>query len=247
MDQESEFIRQQMEETRASLTERLETLERQVVGTVQQATCAVTETVENVKEAVEETVGTVKETVSDTVETVKETFSLSRLVERHPCAMFSGSVAVGFVGGYFLASPRSRSTEGARGVSPSRFAAGAPGDGFAQPLTIREQACCHAAAPTERPWLEKMNTEFAPEINKLKGLAIGTLMGLVRDAITNSMNEEIGAYLRDVMDTMTTKLGGHPIRYPVLGRQGESPARQGPTGRSIPSEGRRQETIPVNS
>src|SRR5262245_55877302 len=98
-DEQPKVIRHQMEETRASLTEKLETLEHQVVGTVQGATSAVTETVENVKEAVAETVETVKGTVRETVETVKETFDLSRQVDRHPWLMVGGSVALGFLCG----------------------------------------------------------------------------------------------------------------------------------------------------
>ena len=68
MDDEPEVIRQQMEETRSALTDKIERLEHQVVGTVQNTTRAVNDTVENVKEAVQETVSTVKDTVSGTVE-----------------------------------------------------------------------------------------------------------------------------------------------------------------------------------
>src|SRR5262249_38838293 len=88
MDDSPEVIRQQMEETRAALSEKLETLEQQVVGTVKDARAAVTDTVETVKGA-----------VHDTVETVKETFDVSRQVERHPWAMLGGSIALGFLGG----------------------------------------------------------------------------------------------------------------------------------------------------
>ena len=53
MDHEpEEVIKQQMLETRASLTDKLETLEQQVAGTVHSAKAAVTDTVDSVKEAV---------------------------------------------------------------------------------------------------------------------------------------------------------------------------------------------------
>ena len=68
-----DLIRKKMEETRTSLTEKLETLEEQVAGTVQGATAAVSDTVETVKDSVEETVSTVKDTVQETVGTVKDT------------------------------------------------------------------------------------------------------------------------------------------------------------------------------
>src|SRR5713226_6434711 len=89
MDNEpEEVIKQQMLETRASLAEKLETLEQQVVGTVHSATSAVTDTVESVKDAVQHT-----------VEAVKDTFDLSHHVREHPWLMVGGSVTVGFAAG----------------------------------------------------------------------------------------------------------------------------------------------------
>src|ERR1700687_542184 len=73
MDPEPSVIRQDIEETRQSLTEKLETLENQVMGTVQHA-----------RETVEETIGSVKSTVSETVDTVKRTFDLEYQVGQHP-------------------------------------------------------------------------------------------------------------------------------------------------------------------
>jgi ElaB/YqjD/DUF883 family membrane-anchored ribosome-binding protein len=230
MDQESEAIRQQMEETRASLSEKLETLEQEVRGTVQQATSAVTETVENVKEAVHETVATVKDTVTDTVETVRETFDLSRQVDRHPWAMLGGSVALGFLGGYLLKGSRTERSRRSRAVAqppayPTRFSAGAPRNGgmvetLGQRAPAREAA--PPAGPAETGWLHELSDKFAPEIAKLKGLAIGTAMGVLRDAITSSMSGEMKPQLREVIDNLTTKLGGHPIHGPIFGASSSS-------------------------
>jgi ElaB/YqjD/DUF883 family membrane-anchored ribosome-binding protein len=237
MDPESEKIRQQMEQTRASLAEKLETLEHQVMGTVQQTTSAVNETVENVKEAVQETVGTVKDSVSDTVETVKETFSLARRVERHPWTMFGGSVALGFAAGYLLehsGSNTERRREISRvPVSLSHLAVGAHPNGG------RVDGAGQPARRSEHSWMKAIREQFAPELNKLKELAIGTLIGVLRDAITHSMHEEIGSHLRDVIDSLTSKVGGQPIHGTVLGEAKESPAeRNGPTEGS-PSRGER--------
>jgi len=106
MENEPELIRDQMQETRTALTEKLEALESQVSGTVQSATAAVTETVEAVKSTVAETVGTVKDSVQETVSTVKESvkdaFDLPAHIERHPWAAMLGSVAVGYLGGRVL-------------------------------------------------------------------------------------------------------------------------------------------------
>ena len=77
---EPEVIKQQMEETRSSLADKLETLEQHVLGTVHDTTSAVSNTAEMVTDAVEGTVESVKETVEnvkesfmETVESVKET------------------------------------------------------------------------------------------------------------------------------------------------------------------------------
>jgi len=84
MDHESEVIKQQMEQTRSSLAEKLETLEEHVASKVLTTADAVTETVEAVKGAVEETVHSVSESVENVKETVKETFDLHRQMEQHP-------------------------------------------------------------------------------------------------------------------------------------------------------------------
>src|SRR5438105_4518592 len=63
MDQNPDVIRHNIEETRSALTDKLETLEHEVFGTVREATQAVSDTVENVKETVACTVENVKEKV----------------------------------------------------------------------------------------------------------------------------------------------------------------------------------------
>src|SRR5262249_60811224 len=106
-----EVIRQQMQETRTALTEKLEALEHQVVETVQGARSAVTDTVESVRGA-----------VHDTVCTVKETFDLNRQVERHPWAMVGGSFALGYVSGRLL----KQATSALGRPGPGRGAPAAP-------------------------------------------------------------------------------------------------------------------------
>jgi ElaB/YqjD/DUF883 family membrane-anchored ribosome-binding protein len=119
MDNEPEdVIKHQMLETRQSLAEKLETLEQQVVGTVQSATTAVTDTVETVKEAVQQTVETAKASVRETVDAVKETFDVTEQVRKHPWIMVGGSVALGYVAGRFL--------HGAESAGSSASWAGAP-------------------------------------------------------------------------------------------------------------------------
>jgi len=102
MDDEPEVIRQQMEETRSSLTDKIGLLEQTVTEKVQTTTAAVTDTVESVKEAVHDTVDTVKNTVSETVGSVKDAFDLRRYVDQYPWASVGAAVGVGVVTGLAL-------------------------------------------------------------------------------------------------------------------------------------------------
>jgi hypothetical protein len=55
--------------------------------------------------------------------------------------------------------------------------------------------------------LTELAKTFAPEMREVKGLAIGILMALVRDALKRSLGPE----LEKIVDRMTTKLGGVPL------------------------------------
>jgi ElaB/YqjD/DUF883 family membrane-anchored ribosome-binding protein len=249
MDNETEVILEQMEGTRASLAQKLETLENQVVGTIQDATSTVAETVQQVKEAVTGTVETVKETVEGTVETVKgtvegtvetvkETLDLRRQAQNHPWLMFGGSFAVGFVAGRLLrpASPHwAWSYSGS--YIPERMSA-APQPSYEpgqRPMgrvdTQAEERGPERVAsrpePERRPGLmEKLSNLLAPEMSKLKGLAIGATLGVVRDLITQSAPPELGTQLADIVNDMTTHLGGEVIRGPILQNFTGDPSRE---------------------
>ena len=95
MDAESDpnVIREDIEETRSALAEKLETLESQVRSTVE----GVRETVEGAKETVQETIENVSSTVQDTIGSVQQTFDVNYQMQRRPWAMMCGSVAASSV------------------------------------------------------------------------------------------------------------------------------------------------------
>jgi len=226
------MIRQQMDETRTALTDKLEVLEQQVVDTVQGATAAVAETVASAKEIVQDTVQTVKDSVQETVETVKDTFDLKRHVDRRPWTLLAGATALGFVGGYLLrgrgvgqASDRGRGASTAPAIreDPAVIRNGASAD---QP-SVASEATKRAAAATvsatnEPSWLAHLGDTFQEEISQLQGLAVGTLLGIVRDVVLESVPEPMERQVEDVINGITVKLGGQLIRGRILPAKSES-------------------------
>jgi len=212
MADQTEVIRKQMEETRSHLADKLEALESQVTETVESTTEAVSETVEAVKETVEN----VTSSVQDTVQSVEETFNLRRQTERHPWIVFGGSVAVGTLLAQLLGRSSNRSaqaetwTERERSyprpeTRPSEERSGNRSADYSSPPAPPAEA---RAAGT-RSW-------FWEEAGRLKGLAVGTLMGVVRDLAARSVSGELGQRLAQEVDKLTSSLGGEVIHGPLL-------------------------------
>lgn len=201
-ERELEVIHHQMERTRASLADKLDTLENQVLGTVkdatsavadtvQDATSAVTHTVEDVKSAVGSVTDSIQDTVQSVKETVKETFDLREHFRRHPWAMMGGSVATGFLAGWLLGPP------------PRREEAPAPA------FTPREPY--QSLPPREQAASTNGSAGGSEILQKLRGMAVGTLMGFLRKMVLDVAPENFKADLTSLVDDMTTRLGGKPV------------------------------------
>jgi len=218
-----------MEETRTSLQSKLETLENQVVNTVQDSVTAVTDTVESVKTAVQDTVDSVKDTfqetvdtvkdtvqgtvdsMQETVETVKEHLDIRQYVEEYPWAMFLGSAAVGYVGGCLLGGPPAPTRTA---LPPGPVFQGEPGVRENSRYRFKEEPMTSSPRHEEPPkesWLSNLNGLFGNELTKLKGLAIGTALGIVRDMVASATPPPVSKELAEVIDNFTVKLGGEPI------------------------------------
>jgi ElaB/YqjD/DUF883 family membrane-anchored ribosome-binding protein len=209
-EQEPEVIRRQMEAQRAALDEKLDALENRIVQTVDDAREAVAETVQTVKEGVHDSVATVRDSVHSSVETVKDALNVESHVQRHPWAMFGGSIAAGFAAGWLLrrwGAERSVSERGAVLAPPAPAATPAPA---AVPTPFPEQAANGAS------WTADLGNTFAPELEELKGFAIGAVMGLVRDLVTESLPDAVRPRFNAIADSITTKLGGQPVQSEVV-------------------------------
>jgi hypothetical protein len=235
MRDKSALIEEQMEETRADLAEKLEQLEKKVTGTVESVTGLVEkvpETVETVKETIAETVSTVsdtvhhtveavKDTVEDTVESVKSFFDIPYQVDRHPWLVMGGSVLLGYLGGRLLL-PRRHAAE-----PESSFAAIEP----AQTPAYEPSYAPGAAAPEQTEssgpsWLSRLTERFGGEIDKVKGLALGSLFGVARDMISAWVPESLRQDVTEVVNNFTRDLGGKVIEGPVLGGGQDSSQQQ---------------------
>jgi len=186
VDNELEVIHHQMEATRASLADKLDTLENPVLGTVHQATDAVAHTVEDVKSVVD----TVTDSIQETVQSVKQAFDLRQHVRENPWMSLAGAVAVGFLGGYYvLPAPPARQPEPVE-LPP-------PEPPFPPPRTESRSV--------------KEKRDFGP-LQKIKELAIGAVMNMVRDLASDSLPENLKPDVLELVNDITTRLGGKPLR-----------------------------------
>ena len=225
MDRESpELIEREMEQTRASLTEKVSALEQQVVGTIHGASHAVTSTVESVKTAVQETLHSVKDTVQDSVhsvtDTMKTTFDLPEHTRNHPWAMVGGATALGFVTGLLLFGRRESSImaqgswegTGAVQTEPS-------GDGrsfLSHPTAHRE------SAPMRRPgWVDELVDRIGREALKLGELALATATTSLRQTVETELPKLIG-------DGLPRLIGTEQTGRPTTGYASSSPTGPGP-------------------
>ncbi len=187
-------IRSEIDDTRSALTEKLEALESSVVGTVQSA-----------RDNVEETIASVKESVQDTVSSVKETFDVPLQMQRRPWMFVGGSFAAGIVVGLM-----SRRTAVAAATPASRLTAMTPAPPPA-PLMAPSGNGLYAEAPSRPAFLDR----FHKEIEQVKGLAIGVLVGIARDAAKQNL-PQLAPQIDEFMNNVTTKLGGEPVKRSLL-------------------------------
>jgi ElaB/YqjD/DUF883 family membrane-anchored ribosome-binding protein len=233
MDDEPEVIRSQMEETRSSLTDKIERLEQTVTDKVQSTTAAVTNTVESVKDAVHDTVESVKDsvtgtvdsvktTLSNTVDTVKEAFDIRRYVEEYPWASFGAAVGVGFVGGLVLGTGAHARGDRITGLSSrgeafrGGRATGYAGNGHSPAAAAQAASFDTAPAHAEPGWMADVSNRFGGELGKLKGVALGALFGFARDWIAKSSPPQVATRIGEVIDDVTRKLGGEPLKGGLL-------------------------------
>ncbi len=197
-EQESAEMREEIDVTRSDLADKLEALEERVMDTVQSA-----------QETVEDSLQIAK----DTVATVKRTFDIKHHVEEYPWVMVGGAALAGLALGALFqrmwpsaqqTPARPAGNETAPSASPA-WPAEQCGNGSCATTVPPPQI---QAAPPSWPGIFGL---FHEDIAKVKGMAIGYVMGLARDAIKGAV-PQLAPQIDGVMNGVTTKLGGEPVQ-----------------------------------
>jgi len=216
VDNELEVIRHQMEAKRASLANKLDALENQVLETVHETTSEVSNIVQEVKSTVDTVVGDVKsvadsvtEGVAETVESVKETLDIRGHIREHPWLAMGGGFALGFAGGWMMGPSRSRSwtSRWADSDWDSLSSYGQPSRAAEQPEPERAPQK-ETSSESTLSFLGEAGSEV---LNKVKGMAIGTLMGVLGEMVMRAMPEALKADTSNIVRDLTTRLGGKVI------------------------------------
>jgi len=200
MDQETELIRQQMRETRESISEKVDALEQHVLSTIHDATDSVTSTVETVRDAVQGTVHSVTDSVEQTVEAVKKALDIRRHVERHPWGMLAGAMLAGYFGGRLLAASQP--------LGIKEFSSRSE---YVPTVPVQREANRLESGKSEGDCREQTGERFEPAVGKLKKLAINASAGLIGDMILSAVSPSMRNEVAAVIDEFAQALGAEPL------------------------------------
>lgn len=191
-----------MERTRASLSNKLEALEGQVLETVQTATEGVAAAVEGVKSTVE--------TVSETVTSVTETLDVSKYFESHPWIALGTSVGVGFMFSWLFGGSSAPEPQPAPQPAPPPPAP-APAPSYQPSYQAASQPSYQAAsqpssqsADQSEGWSSEL---WSTATTGVASLAVNALAGTIRHLATQVLPQEMHNDINSTVDSMITKLG----------------------------------------
>jgi len=202
MENETEVIKHQMEETRTALSEKLEAVEELVASTVKETTQAVSDTVSTVTNTVENTVSTVAESVENVTESVKSAFDLRSYVDEHPWLMLGGGMAVGYLLGSML--PSGGTSSGGKSYGGSSSYAPPSSPAYSQGATSYTSGQEASSGGGFSSFLQGL----APVVDKLKGLALGTAASVVGEMIVKNLPDNLKSEVTSMIDDTTRRMGG---------------------------------------
>jgi ElaB/YqjD/DUF883 family membrane-anchored ribosome-binding protein len=205
MDQKSDLIREDIDETRSALTEKLVTLEDQL-----------RDKVENAKESVEDTIENVRATLRK--------LSPSHQVQQHPFAMVGSTLAAGLLVGRLIAGRREARASGLdheyRALSGTELGlSNMPQtseyedshlDPEIAPVRERLRRAVYRRAKTGPGLFSKLAETFSDEIQMVKGMALGAAIDSIRGVAKEAM-PNFGEKIDRVLDSAMTKVGAEPM------------------------------------
>jgi len=202
MDPKPDLIREDIDETRSALTEKLETLEGQLRGTVESAKQTVEGTIENVKDSIRH--------LSPIYQTTQ-----------HPYLMVGGALATGLLAGRLL---QSKGSEGGlswmQPVTPSlAVERPAPDSEYVSeqvglPRTSEYEEFIgdrpgFASAKSGPSLFTRLLGQFDDEIQMVKGMLLKGVLDAAGDAVKRSA-PKWGSQIDQVVDSVAQKLAGEP-------------------------------------
>ena len=179
MDQTSETIRHQMDETKLQLAEKLESLEQQVSDTVQSTGTAVTATAEAVQETVQSVTGAVRQAVH----TVSNALDIPRQIERHPWLVIGGCIALG----YLAVDVLRRTPERFQPLSPLIVPPRPPVKDNGQAIDHSAEVAAMKDAMTAAVKSAIKSGQDSSSWHQLREAAIGVLIGVVQDVAARAV------------------------------------------------------------
>jgi len=202
-----------MEAKRASLSDKLDALENQVLETVHEATSAVSSIAKDVTEVVDN----VTEDIQETVQTVKESLDIGEQVRQHPWAAIGGAFAVGFAGAYFMGSSKKSDPRHSElyfprtnGFTPQSE----PTRAFVkEPLieTAKDKETAKESSETASALTSLLGSVGSEALQQIKGLAVGTLMGVLAEVVVNAVPTSLKDEVTNLMTDLNTQLGGKAL------------------------------------
>jgi hypothetical protein len=74
-----------------------------------------------------------------------------------------------------------------------------------------------------------LNDEYSEEMVKFKGLVISTAGGVLREMLTSSASPQLAEHIKELVNGVTVKLGGHPLEGALWSASPRHLEREGKT------------------
>lgn len=165
MNETPEMIRQQMEETKSRLSDKLESLEHQV-----------SETVQSTGSAVNATVGAVQ----GVVQSISQALDVRRHINKHPWLALGGSAVLGYLAAEYLVESTKKSEHPPETIPSAPPSAETMAHDHAEQV-VESAATKAALAAAYESGRKKSSWQ------QLRGMAIGACIGIVQDLATRAV------------------------------------------------------------